>query len=111
MILIFLLCNHTQKLPVITVYALWTIISLKSAVVDDFLANIKLEKVQISFYTIQKEKGIRKSTTERLFIWKVPPDDFVKRIKNQSNNIIVSMPLKDQYDYCYWRKKGLKKLK
>lgn len=111
MILICLWCNHTQKLPVITVYALWTIISLKSAVVDDFLANIKLEKVQISFYKIQKEKGIRKSTTERLFIWKVSPDDFVKGIKNQSNNIIVSMPLKDQYDYCYWRKKGLKKLK
>ena len=100
MILICLLCSHTQKLPVTTVYTLWTIISLKSAVVDDFLANIKLEKVQISFYKIEKEKGIRKSTTERFFIWKVSPHDFVKWIKNQSNNIIISMLLKDQYDYC-----------
>lgn len=61
MILICLLCSHTQKLPVTTVYTLWTIISLKSAVVDDFLANIKLEKVQISFYKIQKEKEYAKA--------------------------------------------------
>ena len=66
--IIICLCNHTQKLPVTTVYTLWTIISLKSAVVDDFLANIKFEKVQISFYKIQKEKGLRKSTSEKLFI-------------------------------------------
>ena len=84
MILICLLCSQTQKLPVTTVYTLCTIFSLKSAVVDDFLANIKLEKVQISFYKIQKQKGICKSTTERLFIWKASAHDFVKWIKKQS---------------------------
>ena len=50
MILIFLLCKHTQKLPVTTLYTLWTIISLKN-----------LKKYKFHFIKYKKKKEYAKA--------------------------------------------------